>query len=123
MFFLFITFITLMKATQHMLRYLFTPTGAVTDDELTQARMIADAAPGPLKVHLQEIALTDTATWNGLDTNEKLDFTVNLIPNGPTPPAASYLYTQSAGANVLQLASNGAGGVVVELRYDHSTVR
>jgi hypothetical protein len=122
-FFLFITFITLMKATQHMLRYLFSPLGPATDNELTQARMIADAAAGPLKAHLQEIALTDTATWNGLDTNEKLDFTVNIIPNGPTPPAASYLYTQSAGANVLQLASTAAGAVIVELRYDHSFVR
>lgn len=121
--FLFITFITLMKATQHMLRYLFSPLGASTDDELTQSRMIADAAAGPLKTHLQEIALTDTATWNGLDTDAKRDFSVNIVPNGPTPPAASYLYTQSAGENVLQLASGAAGAVIVELRYDDSTVR
>lgn len=123
MFFMFITLITLMKATQHMLRYLFSPLGATTDNELTQARMIADAAAGPLKAHLQEIALTDTATWNGIDTNKKLDFTVNIIPNGATPPVASYLYTQSGGANVLQLAATAAGAVVVELRYEHSIVR
>lgn len=121
--FLFITLITLMKATQNMLRYLFTPLGATTDNELTQSKMIADAVPGPLKAHLQEVALTDTATWNGLDTNKKLDFSVNIVPQGPTPPAASYLYTQSTGANVLQLAASGAGAVVVELKYDHSIVR
>lgn len=123
MFFLFITFITLMKATQHLLRYLFSPLGATTDSELTQSRMIADAAAGPLKAHLQSIALTDTATWNGLDTDNRRDFSVSIIPNGATPPAASYLYTQSGGANVLQLASSAAGAVVVELRYDDSTVR
>jgi len=123
MFFLFITLITLLKATQHMLRYLFTPTGAITDNELTQARMIADAAAGPLKAHLQSIALTDTTTWNGLDSNKTIDFSVAVIPNGASPPTASYLYTQSGGANVLQLAATGSGSVIVELRHEDSTIR
>jgi len=121
--FIFITLVTLMKATQHMLRYLFSPLGASTDNELTQSKMIADAAAGPLKAHLQQIALTDTATWNNLDKDSKRDFTVNVIPNGATPPTVSYIYTQSGGANVLQLAATGAGAAVVELWYEQSDER
>ena len=126
MFFLFISFITLMKATQNMLRYAFTPSSGTTDNELTQAKMIADAAAGTLKAKLTGLT---AAQWNANDLGNLgapanvRDFCVYIIPNGASPASASYLWTQSGGDNVLQLASSAAGTFIVELWYRHSMER
>jgi hypothetical protein len=121
--------LVLMKNTQHMLRYAFAAGAeAPADNTLTQAKLVADAAAGPLKARLASVLSPTEWIANDLNTvanrTPVRDFCVYIIPNGPGPAAASYSWTQSGGVNVLQLASDAAGGTfVVEIWYAQSMHR
>lgn len=127
---LFITLLSLLKASQYMLRYLFTPTGAITDDEMTQARMLADAAAGPLKAKLKQPSIADnnTTATNNAWVALVADPTLSLIitPQNNSPPigvGAVFGLTGPSSAHVIELTASGNGSAVVELRFNHSIAR
>lgn len=116
--------VSLLAASPYMLRYLDTASGAGTDTTLTQARMIDDAAEGPLKSKLLSSPLAGVGApanvaWSSLVADPSIS--VFVSPEG-APALISYGWALVGGGNVhtLSLAAAGAGGAVVEIRFNHS---
>lgn len=103
------------KATQHMLRYLFT-LSANPNGDLTQNKLKADAAPGPLKAKLSR-SYTGPE-WENLLSDPDLSITVVPYNQGTSTFNASYAYRSMQ--NRIELTVAGQRTVVVEIRFNHS---
>lgn len=115
--------VSLQKASQHMLRYLFQPSGTGIIYELTQVKLLSDAVAGPLKVKIGSIGAADVSAWAALQSDPAIS--VYPSPFGPTAPAVvgyAWLLTPG-GANVLQLKAQAAGAAVIEIRFHHTIDR
>ena len=99
-------------ASQHAVRYLLSgPTGTA---ERSQAEIVADAAPGPLKAFLENIDNDDD--WNALNNDPKLTF----IPfqqaiASDDSDAALFTWTATAGNRRISI---GVGGGSQSWRFD-----
>lgn len=117
---------TFIRADQHLLRVQLTDSGGAGDVDATQAQLIAACAAGPLKDLLTSALFepppgSGAASWGALNTDSRLS--VFITPGSDAVSAGVGGYRFMAGTpNVLRL-SIASGSVVVDLRYQHSSVR
>lgn len=112
------TFVTLLVATQHMLRYEWnTETSPNPILELTQNRLMGDAAAGPLKAKLSKVYTT--VEWNNLISDPDLSVFM-LAYDGASTVVPSYAYKGGA-PNYIELSVNETDEkILFELRFNHS---
>jgi len=102
-----------------MLRYAEIAGGAGTDNTLTRAQMLADAASGPLKTKLQ---VTNTLSeWTALIDDPEIS--VYVSPQGGSPAVVGYNFGNPSSVPTLQLTALAAGTAMVEIRFNHTIDR
>lgn len=119
--------VTLQCASQNMLRYLVTASGAGSDTTaLTQARMITDCStlpfhPGPLKAKLSSSLLSSgdapaIVAWAELPLDPELS--VYVSPGTTSPAVIGYAFAHPGADNIIELTALAAGSAYVEIRFN-----
>ncbi len=114
--------VTLQCASQNMLRYAVTASGAGSDTtSLTQARMLTDCAAGPLKAKLGSSLLSSGDTpaivaWSELPLDPELS--VYVSPGSTSPAVIGYAFAHPSADNIIELTALAAGLAYVEIRFN-----
>ena len=113
---------TLQCASQNMLRYVVSATGAGSDPTLlTQTRLIHDCVAGPLKAKLGSSPLSSGDTpaivaWDELPLDPELS--VYVSPGTPAPALIGYSFGHPISDNTIEMTALAAGAVYVEIRFN-----
>ncbi len=110
------------RADQHMLRISVDGgSEGIDTQDFTQAQLVAECAAGPLK-ELFANPLAEpppgagSTSWDGLITDARLSVHITPVASG----VASYRFVAGT-PNVFRVKVNGV--MIVELRYNHTSVR
>jgi len=113
--------LTNVQSTPYALKYEWVHDGSGSgSDSVTQAQMIGDAAPGPLKLLLS--AITTDGIWNALDASAEISSYVTVLTmTGGTIVQANFATVIGPGRSyVVTGESANPGRALCEIRFNHT---